>query len=129
MSSGMQILFEVLDTYALIEIATQNPKYRNYYINPIEAGTTIFNIMEIHFYYLKNFGNEEAEKIYNLVTPLLISTDDDIIKDANKFKLANLKKRFSFTDCIGYAAALKLNLKFVTGDYAFKGLENVEFVK
>ena len=118
-----------LDTYALIEIAKQNPDYKDYIVNSIEAGTTIFNIMELHFYYLKNFGNEEAERIYNLVSPLLISIDDDIIKDANKFKLANLKKRFSFTDCIGYVAALKLNLKFVTGDYAFKSFENVEFVK
>ena len=118
-----------LDTYALIEIATQNPKYRNYSINPIEAGTTIFNIMEIHFYYLKNFGNEEAEKIYNLITPLLISTDDNIIKDANKFKLLHLKKRFSFADCIGYITSLKINAKFITGDYAFKGFDNVEFVK
>lgn len=118
-----------LDTYAIIEIAKQNPDYRNYTINPIEAGTTIFNIMELHFYYLKNFGDEEAERIYNLVSPLLINTDDGIIKDANKFKLANLKKRFSFTDCIGYVAALKLNLKFVTGDYAFKEMSNVEFVK
>lgn len=117
------------DTYALIEIATQNPEYRNYTINPIEAGTTIFNIMEIHFYYLKHFGNEEAERIYNLVSPLIISTDDDIIKDANKFKLVNNKKRLSFTDCIGYVTALRLKLKFVTGDYALKELENVEFVK
>ena len=117
------------DTYALIEISNQNPKYRNYTINPIEAGITIFNIMELHFYYLKNFGNEEVEKIYGLVSPLLISTDDDIIKDANKFKLANLKKRFSFADCIGYITALKINAKFVTGDYAFKNFENVEFVK
>jgi len=118
-----------LDTYALIEIAKQNPDYKDYTMSPIEAGTTIFNIMELHFYYLKHFGNEEAEKIYNLVNPLVISIDDDIIKDANKLKLANNKKRLSFTDCIGYVTALKLNLKFVTGDYAFKGLENVEFVR
>ena|SRR3989338_8079570 len=117
------------DTYALIEIFLQNPKYENYTLNPIEAGTTIFNIMELHFYCLKNFGDGEAEKIYNLVSSLIISTDDDIIKDANKFKLANLKKRLSFTDCIGYLSSIKLNLKFVTGDYAFKGLENVEFVQ
>ncbi|MEK6984070.1 MAG: hypothetical protein AABX33_05830 [Nanoarchaeota archaeon] len=117
------------DTYALIEIVSQNPKYRNYSTIPIEAGTTIFNLVELHFYYLKNFGSEEAERIYNLVSPLLISTDDDIIKDANKFKVANLKERFSFTDCIGYIASIKLELKFVTGDYAFKGLENVEFVR
>ena len=118
-----------LDTYALIEIAARNPDYKDYTINSIEAGTTVLNVMELHFYYLKNFGNEEAEKIYNLVTPLIISTDDEIIKDANKFKLANLKKRFSFTDCVGYVAAIKLNLKFVTGDYAFKGLAAVEFVR
>ncbi|MBI2101828.1 hypothetical protein HYT53_04420 [Candidatus Woesearchaeota archaeon] len=98
-------------------------------MNPIEAGTTVFNIMELHFYCLKNFGDEEAEKIYNLVSSLIISTDDDIIKDANKFKLANIKKRLSFTDCIGYISSIKLNLKFVTGDYAFKGMENVEFVR
>ena len=118
-----------LDTYALIEIAAQNPEYRRYTINPIEAGTTIFNIMELHFYYLKHFGSGEAEKIYDIVSPLIISTDDDIIKDANKFRLANNKKRLSFTDCIGYIASIKLKLKFVTGDYAFKGLDNVEFVK
>ena len=118
-----------LDTYALIEIASQNPAYKDYTLSPIKAGTTIFNIMEIHFYFLKHFGNEEAERMYNLTTPLLISTDDDIIKDANRFKLANLKKRLSFTDCIGYIASIKLNLKFVTGDYAFKDLENVEFIK
>ena len=117
------------DTYALIEIIMQNPGYRSYTLSPIEACTTAFNLMELHFYYLKNFGNEEAERMYTLVSPLIISTDDDIIKDANKLKLANLKKRLSFTDCIGYITALKLNLRFVTGDYAFKGMENVEFVK
>ena len=117
------------DTYALIEIFLQNPTYRNYTINPIEAGTTIFNIMELHFYYLKNFRDEEAERIYNLASPLLVSTDDYTIINANKFKLVNLKKRFSFTDCIGYVTALKLNAKFVTGDYAFKNFENVEFIK
>jgi len=46
-----------------------------------------------------------------------------------KFKIENLKKRFSFADCIGYITALKLNAKFITGDYAFKGFENVEFVR
>ena len=41
----------------------------------------------------------------------------------------NIKKRLSFADCIGYAAARKFGVKFVTGDYMFKGLEGVEFVK
>ncbi len=59
---------------------------------------------------------------------IVIEIDDRIITDADKLKLVNLKKRLSFADCIGYATARKFGAKFVTGDYAFKGLENVEFV-
>ncbi|MBI3052367.1 PIN domain-containing protein [Candidatus Woesearchaeota archaeon] len=117
-----------LDTYALIEIDSGNAEYKRYVISPTEAITTIFNLAEVHFYYLKNFGQEEADAILRLVKPIVIEIDDRIITDANKLKLVNLKKRLSFADCIGYATARKFGAKFVTGDYAFKGLENVEFV-
>lgn len=118
-----------LDTYAIIEISISNPNYRKYVLDSKDTVTTVFNLMEVHFYYLKNFGKEEAGKAYNVVKSLVIPIDDSIIKEANAFKLANLKKRFSFADCIGYITALKFNAKFLTGDYAFKGLQNVEFVK
>ena len=118
-----------LDTYAIIEIAVQNPNYKPYTLNSEEAITSVFNLIEIHFYYLKNFGIEEAEKAYNKVKSIVVPINDMIIKEANSFKLKNLKKRFSFADCIGYATARKYNAKFVTGDYMFKGLEDVEFVK
>ena len=100
-----------------------------YVLDSKDAITTIFNLIETDFYYLKNLGKEEAGKAYNVVKTLVIPIDDSIIKEANAFKLANLKKRFSFADCVGYIAALKFNAKFLTGDYAFKGLENVEFVR
>lgn len=118
-----------LDTYAIIEIAIQNPSYKPYELNSEEAITTIFNLTEVHFYYLKNFGIEEAEKAYDKVKSIVIPIDDSIIKEANRFKLKNLKRRFSFADCIGYVTARKYNTKFLTGDYAFKGLEGVEFIK
>ena len=118
-----------LDTYAIIEIAIQNPSYKPYELSSEEAITTIFNLTEIHFYYLKNFGIEEAEKAYNKVKSIVIPIDDSIIKEASIFKLKNFKKRFSFADYIGYATARRYNVKFLTGDYAFKGLEGVEFVK
>ena len=118
-----------LDTYAIIEIAIQNPDYKGYSLVSTEAITSVFNLMETHFYYLKNYGIAEAEKIYNVLKPLMVRIDDAIIKEANSFKLKNLKKRLSFADCIGYAAARKFGAKFVTGDYMFKGLEGVEFVK
>ena len=118
-----------LDTYAIVAIDTNQPSYRNYVLDSTDAATTIFNLSETYFVYLKKFGQKEADEIYEIVKILVVSIDDDIIKEAMKFKLANQKKRFSMADCIGYITALKLNARFVTGDYSFKNLENVEFVK
>lgn len=118
-----------LDTYAIIEIAIDNPNYRSYTLEPTEAMTAVFNLMEVHFYYLKNFDEKEATTIYNAVKPLVVPISDTIIQDANKFKLLHLKKRLSFADCVGYSAARKFNARFVTGDYLFKELEGVEFVR
>src|SRR3989338_689093 len=117
-----------LDTYALIEIFLANENYRNYAFDPQQAVCTIFNLMEAHFFFLKKY-QPRADEIYDLIKPIVIDIDDSTLKEANKFKLQHLKKRFSFADCIGYITALKLNAKFVTEDYAFKGLENVEFVR
>ena len=118
-----------LDTYAIIEIDKNSPNYRKYALEATNAITTIFNLIEIHFYYLKKFGQKEADDIYNIIKPMVMRIDDPIIREANRFKLKFLKKRFSFADCIGYIAAQKYKAQFLTGDYMFKGLEGVEFVK
>lgn len=118
-----------LDTFAIIEIYSGNENYSQYTLEPTETICTIFNLMEVHFYYLKNFGKEEADKIYEIVKPMVVVVTDEMAKEANKFKIENQKKRFSFADCVGYNTALKLKAKFVTGDYAFKDFENVEFVR
>ncbi len=118
-----------LDTYALIEIDKGNPAYERYALKPEIAATTVLNLMEIHFKYLKEFGTGEADQIHKIVKPLVVPIDDSIIKEGNKFKLLHLRKRLSFADCIGYAAAKKYGAKFVTGDYMFKGMDNVEFVQ
>lgn len=117
-----------LDTYAIIEIDKGNPNYKDYFIGT-NAITTAFNLIEVHLYYLKNFDEKEAEEVYGIVKQIVVRIDDSMIKDANKFKLKYLKKRLSFADCVGYITARRYNAKFLTGDYAFKDLENVEFVK
>ena len=118
-----------LDTYALIEIYLGNENYKKYVFDPEQAICTIFNLMEAHFFFLKKFGQIKADEIYGLIKPIIAGIDDLSLKEANGFKLRHQKNRFSFADCIGYISALKLKAKFVTGDYAFKGMENVEFVK
>lgn len=116
-----------LDTYAIVEIQRQNPNYKSY--SDIEAISTIFNAVEVYYVFLRELRAEEGKKAYLTVKSIMVNMDDDVIEEAMKFKLMNKKKRFSFTDCIGYCIALKKNAVFLTGGYAFKGMEGVEFVK
>ena len=119
-----------LDTYAIMEIYKGNPNFSRFQIDPASAVTTYLNLMEAYFVCLKDFGEEEAEKIYAAVMPIAISIEAAaIIKSSMKFKLKNQKSRMSFVDCIGYTYARALNTSFLTGDYAFKGMEGVEFVR
>ena len=118
-----------LDTYAIIEIYNGNLNYKNYILDPIEAITALLNLIEVYFIYFKGFNEEEANKIYDKVKSLVIPINDSIIKEAMKFKIMHQKVRYSMADCIGYITALKFNAKFLTGDYTFKGLEGVEFIK
>lgn len=118
-----------LDTYAIIEIFLGNENYRGYTFDREQVVCTVFNLIEAHFYFLKNFEKAKADEVYELIKPIVIDVSDSLLRDANDLKLLHLKKRLSFADCIGYTTALRLNAKFITGDYAFKGLENVEFVR
>lgn len=118
-----------LDTYSIIEIDKGNPNYKNYILEPVNAITTIFNLIEVYFIYIKIHEEKDADRIYDIAKPMVVPIDDSIIKSAMNFKLAHHKKRYSIADCIGYVTALKFEAKFLTGDYAFKGLENVEFVR
>ena len=53
------------------------------------------------------------------------------MKDGMKRRLELRKRRLdlSYADALGYAVSLRLRLKFLTGDDAFKNLDNVEFVR
>ncbi len=46
-----------------------------------------------------------------------------------QFRLKWKDRKVSIPDCIGYVMAKNLDIKFLTGDKEFEGLDNVEFVK
>jgi predicted nucleic acid-binding protein len=48
----------------------------------------------------------------------------------HKFILSfeNKKDKLSYTDCLGYALAMELEIPFLTGDRKFKGKKNVLWV-
>ncbi|MBI4210359.1 MAG: hypothetical protein HY544_02525 [Candidatus Diapherotrites archaeon] len=58
-----------------------------------------------------------------------IPINESVIIEANGFRKENKRLKMPYIDCLGYAIARSRGIKFLTGDNAFKGLENVEFVK
>ncbi len=115
------------DTYAFFEIIHKNKNYKNY----LKSGiiTTNLNLIELHYNLLRVYGGKIAEKAYERFKPFCIKISDEVIKEANKFKLLHKKRKVSHVDCIGYILAKKNGVKFLTGDKEFKDMANVEFVK
>lgn len=116
------------DTYAIAEFISGNPKFAKFSQEPVTI--TLFNLAEIFWIALREYEEEKAEEIYKNYRQCVVEVDDNIIKEAIKFrKKVYKRKKISYADAIGYVYALKHKMKFLTGDKEFEGLDNVEFVK
>ena len=121
-----------LDTYALHELEEGSESYAAY-STELGVVTTKLNLMELYHNYFKLKGLEEAELAFGHFKEFCIDISDETLKEAAIMR-AQLKKKskssnVSYVDCIGYVIAMKLRIKFLTGDREFEGLANVEFVK
>ncbi len=128
MKAGTNIYF--FDTYALVELNRGNPNYARFKGSKIII--TLLNLMEFYSYLLKEISKEIAENKFKTYLDNCIDITPEIIKDAVEFRIRFIEKtkfKISYIDAIGYIIAKKLNIKFLTGDNAFKYLDNVEFVK
>ena len=124
----MEVESFYFDTYALYEIIVGNPAYRRY-TSGVAVVTTKLNLMELYYGLLLSYGKQAANRHYDIFGEYIVELDDDTIKKAMEFKLANKHKNLSYVDCVGYTIARKRNIKFLTGDKEFKGLPSVEYVK
>ena len=115
------------DSYAVMEILKGNKNYDAF--RDSEVVLTKLNLFEIYHNILKQFDEELAEEIINKYKVFAVDFDEITIKKAAKFRIENIKRKLSMTDCIGYILAKKIGIKFLTGDKEFEHLENVEFVK
>lgn len=116
------------DTYAMFEIAKGNPKYIPY-TTGVQIATTQLQLMELYYTLLRVFGKEYAERYYDLFQPYAIILEDDVIKEAMKFKLFHKNRNLSYVDCVGYMIAIAKKVSFLTGDRQFEDLPHVEYVK
>jgi len=116
------------DSYAVMEFIHGNPSYLKFSKEPVFI--TVFNLVEIFWGTLNQYGEEKAEEIYKRCKNNVLKISDEVLKKAVKFRKKVYKDRkVSYADAIGYVFALENGMIFLTGDKEFKDLENVEGVK
>lgn len=119
--------FYLADTYAWLEIIKGNEQYLRFTNEYLI--TTQYNLIELYFILLKDYGREIAELYLETYKKNVRGMTYTAIKQGMGFKLKHQKERLSYCDCVGYALARELGIKFLTGDQKFVEKENVEFVK
>lgn len=116
------------DTYAFWELIEGNPDYDKFTKRVIIL-TTKLNLMELHYGLLMKYGKQDADRIYDELSPYAIEFDSGIIKKANEFRASMKGHNLSYVDCIGYTIAQLRGVDFLTGDKEFENLPGVEYVK
>lgn len=115
------------DSYAVVSLIKGNSNYAKYVQEPVVL--TIFNLAEIYWASLKEYGAGIANQVYDEYKPAVAEIDDETLKESIRFRLKNKNKNLSYADCIGYVFALRNGMIFLTGDKEFEELKEVEFVK
>ena len=116
------------DTYAFVEILDGNPAYSEYTEN-IAIITSIYNLVELHYAVLRTKDQVIADDCYRQFEEFAVPIGPITIKLANEFRLRHKDKKLSYADCLGYTMAKMHGVPFLTGDEAFKTMDNVIFVK
>ena len=115
------------DSYAIIEYLQDNPVYTSYFEK--QGIFTLLNVLEVYYSVLNEEGKAAANEVLDVLYPLKIEPTKEEIRIAMVFRSEHKRLKVSYVDCLGYCIAKERGIKFLTGDNAFKGLENVEFVK
>ena len=108
-----------------------NKRYLKYFEQDT-GQLTILNLMEIYYAMLRDYGESDAAKAYSSASTYKVEFDDRDAQEAMKKRLGLRQRKrldLSYADSLGYHLSLKHKIKFLTGDTAFKELENVEYVK
>ncbi len=116
-----------LDTYALVEVWKGNPVFLTLFNEQFVI--TDFTLAEFYLFLYKQEKEGIAIEWDNNLSGNAKPIQRETLINALKYRQDNKKENLSIFDCVGYIFALENNLKFVTGDKAFKNKENVIFIK
>lgn len=124
----MEMTVFFYDSYPIIEYISANDHFFSYF-EEHEGVITLLNLLEVYYVVLKDLGKAKAEIAFNMLYPLIVEPSKETIKRAMEFRLLHKKSDLSYADCLGYQIARERRIKFLTGDRAFKDMENVELVR
>jgi len=119
-----------LDTYAMMEFTGGNTRYRKYF-ESTPLFTSFLNLTELYYHALRDGGEESAQRLYLAFRRFAIELKEDDIFSGMRFRIRMKAsgRGISHVDALGYAMAGRTGSLFLTGDAAFRGVPNVEFVR
>ena len=109
-----------------MEVFRGSPRYRAYAgVDPV---TTLFHLYELYYVMRRDLPASTVLPYFERLQPFCVPVEFRWLVEAAEFRLST-RRGLSYADCLGYVAAQSLGLRFLTGDTAFRDLENVEFVR
>ena len=72
---------------------------------------------------------ELAEEFFNRLINSFVKINPELVKETANFRFKEIRRKFSYVDCLGYIIAKENKIRFLTGDIRFKGMPNVMFVQ
>jgi hypothetical protein len=115
------------DSYAVLAYLSDNPGYSTYFEKNTGVLTRL-NLMEIHYAIFRVHGARAAHEVLEAYSALEIDFSLPDVEAAMKLRYELRNLGLSCADALGYHISRKEGMKFLTGDRAFVGLPNVEFV-
>jgi PIN domain nuclease of toxin-antitoxin system len=118
------------DSYAFVGLFEGNERYVRIFRRR-SVVTTALNVLEVYATLLRRLERDEAHSHALALIRFVREIPSEVAIAAGDFRqsMRDRQRDCSYIDAWGYAAAQALGVRFLTGDPAFKGLPNVEFVR
>jgi predicted nucleic acid-binding protein len=118
------------DSYAFVGFFEGNERYARIFRHR-SVVTTALNVLEVYATLLRRIDREEARTHALALIRLVAEIPSEVAIAAGEFRqrMRVRHRECSYIDAWGYASARALSVRFLTGDPAFKGVDNVEFVR
>jgi PIN domain nuclease of toxin-antitoxin system len=118
------------DSYAMVAMLEGNRRYAQIF-GRREVVTSSINVLEVYATLLRRIEPSEARGIATSLLSLVVPLPSELALSAAEFRhsMRARKRDCSYVDAWGYAAALHLRVPFLTGDPAFRNVDNVDFIE